>query len=117
MLLSVDISSCKLCNKLFIRKHARHSFCSSKCSFEFNKKQRLKVPIFVCPSCFFRMELTFRPKSNKKSWNEFSCPACGYSISNQFQDFKAIKEIKREFRQEIWINTEKDVEDNKNKAL
>ena len=40
-------------------------------------KKFVDLPLFACPSCGKRVQITFNPDKEKQRWAEFICPSCG----------------------------------------
>lgn len=105
-MLRMDIHYCLQCGKPFKKLTAKHRFCCKECLKNYKETQRLKKPGFICPNCSEKTELSFSPKSNKNLWLQYECPHCHYTIRDQYGDFGIIKQIRHEFKVEVWFESD-----------
>ena len=69
---------CPQCGKLFTPKTGRQIFHRRKCymlSYRSKEKEQ-KYPLWICPKCKEKIQLTFHPKMNHEKFKNLKCPKC-----------------------------------------
>ena len=84
---------CPTCGIFFLPKSDKNIFHNRRCfkkNYYYRKKteklSNIKFPVFLCPNCTKKIELSFDPVKEHHKWEQFSCPFCSILMISVWEE-------------------------------